>query len=309
MDNTSSDLKVVAWNVRGMCNKEKQKEIKRFLAKSKFSICALLETHIKENKMKKICVYVYGNWYWISNIQHSTRGCRIIVGWNANEVNVMPVHTTNQAMLCAVETVDHQHRFFCCFIYATNFGKDRKSLWKTLECYRNIVCKDPWILMGDWNVSLNVGDHSAGGSCKTADMVDFQECIEAIEVEDLNYSGCHFTRVQSRLNPTNGILKKIDRIMGSSEFMDDFPSAHANFLPHFTSDHCPGVLTIPNTVKGKRKAFRFANFVSNYPEFLQIVEKEWQSPINGCAMYKLVKKLKVLKYHMKNLSGNMETFI
>lgn len=200
MDSTNANLKIVAWNLRGMCNRDKQKEIKIFLAENKFGICALLETHIKENIIKKICEYVYGNWDWISNIHHSSRGCRIIGGLNADLVNVMPVHSTNQAMLCAVETVDHQHRFFCSFIYAANFGKERKNLWKTLECYRNIVYKDPWILMGDWNVSLNVGDHSAGGSCKTADMVDFQECIEAIEVEDLNYTGCHFTWFQSRLN-------------------------------------------------------------------------------------------------------------
>ncbi|PWA95259.1 RNA-directed DNA polymerase, eukaryota, Reverse transcriptase zinc-binding domain protein [Artemisia annua] len=93
------------------------------------------------------------------------RGCRIIVGWNANEVTVMPVHTAEQTMLCYVETLDHKQRFYCCFIYAANFGKERKGLWKSLECYKNIVCKVPWALLGNWNVSLNVGDHSARGSC------------------------------------------------------------------------------------------------------------------------------------------------
>ncbi|GKB48374.1 hypothetical protein Tco_0899127 [Tanacetum coccineum] len=69
---------------------------------------------------------------------------------------------------------------------------------------------------GDWNVSLNVIGHSAGGSCKIADILDFQECLEDIKVEDINWSGLHFTWIQSRLDPSNGILKKIDRVLGNA---------------------------------------------------------------------------------------------
>ncbi|GJT80129.1 hypothetical protein Tco_1054471 [Tanacetum coccineum] len=48
---------------------------------------------------------------------------------------------------------------------------------------------------------------------------------EEIEAEDLNWTGLHFTWIQSRLDPGNGILKKIDRVLGNSGFMGTFPSS------------------------------------------------------------------------------------
>ncbi|GJY94068.1 RNA-directed DNA polymerase, eukaryota, reverse transcriptase zinc-binding domain protein [Tanacetum coccineum] len=128
-------LKITAWNVRGMCYKEIQKEAKKFIVEEK---------------------------------------------------------------------------------YATNHGKDRRSLLKTLLIYKTIISDHPWVLMGDWNVSLNVYDHSAGGSSKIVDMLEFKECIKKIEFEDLNSSGLHYTRIQSRLNLSSRIFNKLDRVLGNN---------------------------------------------------------------------------------------------
>ncbi|PWA40382.1 hypothetical protein CTI12_AA568030 [Artemisia annua] len=100
-------------------------------------------------------------WAWVSNMRESLRGCRIIVGWNTNDVNVNLIHSSRLYMLCIVESIASSRR---------------------------IVNNNPWILMGDWNVSLNPEDHSEGGACKTNDMVDFQERIDNIEVGDINCS-------------------------------------------------------------------------------------------------------------------------
>ncbi|PWA48647.1 RNA-directed DNA polymerase, eukaryota, Reverse transcriptase zinc-binding domain protein [Artemisia annua] len=85
----------------------------------------------------------------------SRRGCKIVVGWNPEDVNIMEIHSCRQVMLCLVET-------------------ERRELWKCLKMYTRIIDSKPWVLMGDWN---------------------------------------------SRLNPSNGILKKIDRVMGNTTFI------------------------------------------------------------------------------------------
>ncbi|GJW90667.1 RNA-directed DNA polymerase, eukaryota, reverse transcriptase zinc-binding domain protein, partial [Tanacetum coccineum] len=107
-----------------------------------------------------------------------------------------------------------------------------------------------------------------GGSCKTSDMIYFQECHEHIEVEDLNSSGIHFTWIQIRQDHSSGILKKIDRVLGNIEFMSYFSNSHALFLPHLTFDHSPAVLIIPKVLNKKHKAFRFLNFIADKPEFI-----------------------------------------
>ncbi|GJS12272.1 RNA-directed DNA polymerase, eukaryota, reverse transcriptase zinc-binding domain protein [Tanacetum coccineum] len=190
---------------------------------------------------------------WQSNVKDCKRGCRIIIGWNSREVTVMVINTR----------------------------KDRKSLWKTLHTYSSIVNNNPWVLMEDWSVSLNVGDHSAGGSCKTADMTDFKECIENIEVEDLNF-------------------------LGNSSFMGTFQTAHAYFLPHLSFDDCPAVLKILDILTMRKRAFKFANFVAEKKEFVDVVKSNWKNDVKDCNMFKLVNKLKALKFHMKTLNWKNE---
>ncbi|GJX71997.1 RNA-directed DNA polymerase, eukaryota, reverse transcriptase zinc-binding domain protein [Tanacetum coccineum] len=297
-----------AWNVRGMCNKETQKEVKRFICDERLSVCATLETHIKPKQIDRISSKVFGRWSWFSNINESIRGCRIIVAWNPEDVSITQVHCSKQSILCTIETITSKIKFFCCFTYAANTRRERKDLWKDLYRYKRIVNDNPWILMGDWNVSLNIEDHSEGGSCKTTDMTDFQECIEKIEIEDVKSCGNHFTWIKSRQNPDNSILKKIDRIMANDNFIGKFSNSTAHFLPHLSSDHCLVVLIMPNTLNKRRRAFRFANFVANKPEFNGTVDREWNIQTTGCKMFKLVKKLKAIKFHMKNLSwknGNL----
>ncbi|GJU81689.1 RNA-directed DNA polymerase, eukaryota, reverse transcriptase zinc-binding domain protein [Tanacetum coccineum] len=133
MTDTNNDLRIAVWNVRGMCNSTTQKEVRKFIAEEKLSICAVLETHIKEKQINKICTFVYGRWNWMSNMNESKRGCRIIVGWNPDDVNVMNIHTSNQAMLCLIETVDTKEKFI---ETAASFGKERRNLWNDITVYK-----------------------------------------------------------------------------------------------------------------------------------------------------------------------------
>ncbi|GKD96592.1 RNA-directed DNA polymerase, eukaryota, reverse transcriptase zinc-binding domain protein, partial [Tanacetum coccineum] len=116
-------------------------------------------------------------------------------------------------MLYYVEILSTQKSFFCTFIYAANKGKERRELWKDLRLYKRIMGDAAWVTMGDVNVSLKLEDHSEGISYFTQDMVEFQECINDIEMEDINWSGMHFTWTKSLNNPNATVLKKIDRVM------------------------------------------------------------------------------------------------
>ena len=140
------ELKVAAWNVRGMCNKEMQKDVKKFISSEGLHICALLETHVKEKQIGKVCDFVFGNWNWCSNLRESDRGCRIIVGWNEDHVNIMQLHSSKQTILCVIDIKDSKNKFYCCFVYAANTGRERKDLWKTLASYKSIINDSPWSL-------------------------------------------------------------------------------------------------------------------------------------------------------------------
>ncbi|XP_021979800.1 uncharacterized protein LOC110875916 [Helianthus annuus] len=131
-------------------------------------------------------------------------------------------------------------------------------------------------------------------------MRDFKECVEQIEVLDINRFGLHYTGTQKPKKGI-GVMKKIDRVMGNAQFLVDFPSAHAVFQPYRVSDHSPCVLKLPSLAKVSPKSFKFANFLVHKPEFREEVLKGWSLPCTGNRMYCVVKRLKQLKSPMRKL--------
>nr|GEX28334.1 pentatricopeptide repeat-containing protein At1g63330-like [Tanacetum cinerariifolium] len=61
----------------------------KFLQEERLQICAFVETHLKQNSIGRVGSKVFGQWEWISNLQHSPTSCRILVGWNPLLIKTM----------------------------------------------------------------------------------------------------------------------------------------------------------------------------------------------------------------------------
>nr|GEX54718.1 hypothetical protein [Tanacetum cinerariifolium] len=109
--------------------------------------------------------------------------------------------------------------------YQSNLPAERRVLWSELGLHKNVVRGSPWILMGDFNVALNLEDSISGSSRLNAAMYDFKACVNNIEVVDINSSGLHYTWNQ-KPRGGGGILKKLDRIMGNMDFVDSYPASN-----------------------------------------------------------------------------------
>ncbi|GKA75895.1 RNA-directed DNA polymerase, eukaryota, reverse transcriptase zinc-binding domain protein [Tanacetum coccineum] len=143
-------------------------------------------------------------------------------------------------------------------------------------------------------------------------MVEFKDCINQVEVEDLSSASLHFTWTKNlqkvKLGDYSGILKKLDRIMISEDFLNKYPQAHAIFLPYLISDHSPALLIIPNGMRSKKRSFKFANYITDKVDFCKIVKDRWKLDVGGLHMFNLVKKLKTFKHPLNNLNwsnGNL----
>ncbi|GKE28960.1 RNA-directed DNA polymerase, eukaryota, reverse transcriptase zinc-binding domain protein [Tanacetum coccineum] len=235
----------------------------------------VLETHIKAKRIQKIGDLIYGRWDWCSNMQYCDKGCRIMIGWNDDNVTINMIHSAKQSILCEIRAVLGNKRCFCSIVYAANGGVERRFLWKDLMIYKRIVGNDAWFLLGDMNVTFFPNEHSAGCSHMTSDLSDFRDCVNNIEVEDIASCGLFYTWTKNffkvKAGDISGVLKKLDGIMGNEDFIDTFPQAHAIFLPYLISDHSPNVL-------------------------------HWNDDHDGCQMFRMVKKLKSLKKDIKNLT-------
>jgi hypothetical protein len=134
--------------------------------------------------------------------------------------------------------------------------------------------------MGGFNTTLFLEDKSCGSSRMDVGMHDLKNCIDILEVSDVKGLGFQFTWSKKPKEGT-GILKKLDRVMANSSFIDLFPAASVVFLPYRISDHCLCVLKIPIIGRPKQKPFKFANFLATKPGFKDIVTKAWAVEIHG----------------------------
>ncbi|GKE86574.1 RNA-directed DNA polymerase, eukaryota, reverse transcriptase zinc-binding domain protein, partial [Tanacetum coccineum] len=130
-------------------------------------------------------------------------------------------------------------------------------------------------LMGDFNVTLNVEEHSNGTSNLTNDMSEFKDSINSLEVEDICSTGFYYTWTKSLKNPHYNTLKKLDRIMVNGNFLNKYGNASGVFLLYLVSDHSPAIIKIPKGIVKKKKSFRFANYVPDKDGFLDLVKKGW----------------------------------
>lgn len=296
-------VKIMAWNVRGLNNIPNQDQVLQFIRDGNFSICCLLETHVYKGKLNKVGNKMYGQWDWISNNASCDGGTRIMLGWDPNSVKIMLLDQHAQALHCYIEPVNGQKGFHCSFVYGHHRMVPRRQLWKTLKMHKKVVKDAPWLLMGDFNATLDPKEHSAGPSNITTSMSEFLECVSDIEVDDIGWSGLRYTWNQAP-GRTDGILKKLDRVMGNAEFMANLPSAHVQFHPFLKSDHTPMVLTLSEIEKAKPKPFKFPNYITSKEEFLPAVTESWMGNVQGYAMFGLVTKLKRLKKVIRKLNYN-----
>ncbi|GJY18409.1 protein LAZ1 [Tanacetum coccineum] len=89
--------------------------------------------------------------------------------------------------------------------------------------------------------------------------------------------------------------------MCNLHFNHEYPGSYAIFQPYRISDHSLAVLKIHKISKEKPKPFKFFNFLTYKPEFMKVVNEHWNVNVNGYNMFKLVKKMKLLKKPMRKL--------
>nr|GEV62553.1 hypothetical protein [Tanacetum cinerariifolium] len=231
------------------------------------------------------------------------KGCRIILGWNMDVVDLMVISQLTQVIHVKVVHKATKQVLLLSFIYASNSPIERRKLWTDLGVHKHVVSGLPWVLMGDFNMALNLEDYYLGSSIMTSDMVDFKDCVSNIEVMDINASGLHYTWNQ-KPKGGGGVLKKLDRVMGNIKFCDTYQGAFAIFQPYRISNHSPAVLKILGLISNKPKPFKFYNFLSYKPNFLEVVDNAWNSNVEGHKMFQVVSKLKSLKKTLRKLKYN-----
>nr|GEY76397.1 hypothetical protein [Tanacetum cinerariifolium] len=267
-----------------ICDKVYRDELDRIKVLDMWKQCAEVETFFKIGHI--FTIYELETW-----TNKKLEFYKASIGEEANMNIFKQVKSdSNESM---DDEVVEDLRFMILFLIP---GSGAQTLWTVLkvrELMSNRIKKnlmehkigvgnESWVLLGDFNIILNINENINDVNVRCEGMKEFRECVENIEVEDIIICGLFYTWIQRMRNPKLEILKKLDRVMA--------------------------VLIIPDVVKRKPRSFRFMNFLTDKSDFLKVVKDTWYIDIEGYNMFKLVKRLKALKKHMRNLNKKNGNF-
>ncbi|XP_056688085.1 uncharacterized protein [Spinacia oleracea] len=79
-----------------------------------------------------------------------------------------------------------------------------------------------------------------------------------------------------------------------------FLTTEAAYLPEGELDHCPMIMSCYNVQQ--KKPFRFYNMWIDSECFIPLVETNWNKPVHGCHMFRVLQRLKWIKAEFKLLN-------
>ncbi|XP_039038968.1 uncharacterized protein LOC120176645 [Hibiscus syriacus] len=233
-------------------------------------VVCLLETRIRRINADKFYSAFFDEWNMIDNYAYSEGG-RIWVMWR-KQWSFSTLRANDQSL--TIVGVVNGHRTLITVVYGSNSRVARRGLWDHLKDLDSEVGSSPWVVGGDFNVTLRAdesSDFEILGVHNSPDMEDFQGCLEDLDLLYHPFLGPSFT--WSNRQDDGFLARKQDRILVNHPWLSVYPDSFVEFKAHGVSDHCP---------------------------------ESWTVQCDGNPMQRLFLKLKRLKPKLKNL--NKEQF-
>lgn len=293
------------WNIRGFNKKSKHRVVRDWMKQGKFDFGCLIETKVKEGRAERIVNSVFKDWSLLSNYEDHRLG-RLWLVWR-NNVRVTPLYKTSQLITCSIYIEGRKEEFFVSFIYASNFAAERKTLWNDLRYHHDspLFQDKAWLICGDFNEILEGDDHSLYDSSPfiPPGMRDFQDLVRHCELTDLSYQGQRFTWCNKRHEGV--ICKKLDRVLVSRKWTQQYGQSFSVFEPGGCSDHLRCRFYVSEEAKRVKRPFKFLNTVTTDAGYHKELEESWKlsPPLfhSTSAIHRLSKKLKGLKPQLRRM--------
>ncbi|GKU98349.1 hypothetical protein SLEP1_g11364 [Rubroshorea leprosula] len=226
---------------------------------------------------------------------------KVAGGESSVNLRVTEVIQTDQLLHVEVCSAVGDVKFLCTIVYAFNTFDGRVALWDQVRALD--VENVPWIISGDFNTTLNYGERVKPGGVVWGDTSELKDFVNRMEVFDLQFSCAYFTW-SNKQRENDRLWCKLDRVMANTTWVSAFPNTSVVFLNPQSSDHSPSLVSVDVLMNEKPRPFRFFNAWSKDENFLDMVREAWSVDIQGCPMFVVLQKLKLVKQKMKQLHKN-----
>ena len=180
------------WNIRGLNQAHKQKELNKFIFTNNIHVMGITETKVKFINQDIIQQALLPQWSFFSNCLPDLTG-RIWVAWDPDKVSLDILVSNQQMIHTRITSCDHKISFEASFIYAFNTGAPRVLLWDSLKDLASAMGSTPWITLGDFNVTLHSAEIQGLDRGNESEREEFCKCLNDSCLIDLRYIGIFFT--------------------------------------------------------------------------------------------------------------------
>ncbi|KAK7258739.1 hypothetical protein RIF29_24323 [Crotalaria pallida] len=159
-----------------------------------------------------------------------------------------------------------------------------------------------WAFLGDFNVVRDVSERRGVSlSQRSSECILFDNWITDMNLVDLPLTGRRYTYHHS----DERIMRRIDRILLSEDWISLWPLVLVWALKRDISDHCPLMLKYFSCIK-RPTPFKVNNFWFYHRDFIPLVAEIWRGmTISGRGAFVVKEKLKLLKLRLKDWSRHV----
>ncbi|KAK9036183.1 hypothetical protein V6N11_078192 [Hibiscus sabdariffa] len=140
-------MAMVAWNVRGLGNKDTVRALKNVVFKHRAEIIFLSETKQKKRYIEKIRMKMKVDNAFYVEPEGIAGGLAL---WWSNEVKLSVLHY-DRNFIDAKISINGEPEWFGTFIYAPLYSGEKYEFWDSLTALRNDI-NAKWCIIGDFNV-------------------------------------------------------------------------------------------------------------------------------------------------------------
>ena len=287
-------IKIMAWNVRGLCNPSKRVIVKRLLRKWKIEIVVLVETKMEcWDDFGVSQVWWSRNFGWLELPAIGSSGGILII-WDKGVLELEDFCCGFHSLSLVCKSLQDNFRWVLSGVYGPCGVGSSRVLWNELENVRT-RWNLPWCVGGDFNV-VRFSTERRGGCPITRDMVRFSSFVERCSLIDLDLVGAQFTFSNGHSVPS---MSRIDRFLISPEWEAHFSSVIQRALHVAASDHLP-ILLYPQDESWGPTPFRFELMWFKDPSLDELLRNWWSDfRFEGNAGFVLFSKLRALKKKLK----------
>ena len=177
-------MKIAAWNIRGLNDKCKQTEIRKVIFDNQLALLCIVETKVRRSNIDKVRRNCMPNWGLLHNTPGSGVG-RVWIIWDVVRLDVALLKNNKQSIDCMVTVRDNGKHFVLSGVYGLNDRVGRYDLWRDLRSTYAVINGLPWLIMGDFNIVRKQEERKGGNPVDSAEMEDFNDCIQDIQVQDM----------------------------------------------------------------------------------------------------------------------------